>query len=147
MKKLVTQNKGFTLIELLVVVAIIGVLTVVTIAILNPSAFFGRGRNTQRKTDLQSVRGALEQYYLDNGRQYPNIDSYGDDLKNALSPYLSEWPTDPSGGSYTYTVEKPDLKCYELSATLENNEGTYTTCGGSLSCQVTAGYCGAGVGP
>ncbi len=148
MKRRFNKNKGFTLIELLVVIVILGVLSAVSIAILKPAVFYGKGRNTKRETDLQAVRSALEQYYLDHGRQYPSstdAPTYSD-LSTVLADYISEWPTDPINDStyyYSYSVHEINSipKCYQLSATLENNEGTYTTCGGSLTCQADAGYC------
>ena len=133
------NKKGFTLVEILVVIVILGILAVLTLTTLSPSFFFGKGRDTRRQSDLQSVRGALEQYYLDNGRVYPNV-AYSS-LNTPLSPYLDSFPTDPNGGSYTFTVAS-NQKCYELSATMEKSTPSpYRVCGGSLACQNANSYC------
>jgi len=56
------KEQGFTLIELLVVITIIGILAGLVLVVLDPSFFFGRGRDSRRQSDIQSVRAALEQY-------------------------------------------------------------------------------------
>ena len=62
------SKRGFTLIEILTVILIIGVLVSVTSYVFNSSLI--RSRDTQRKTDLDTIKNALEQYYLDT-RTYP----------------------------------------------------------------------------
>ncbi|NTV31170.1 prepilin-type N-terminal cleavage/methylation domain-containing protein [candidate division WWE3 bacterium] len=132
-------NHGFTLVELLVVIVILGILATLTLSVLNPSYFFGRGRDTRRQSDLQSVRGALEQYYLDNGRVYPNV-AYSS-LQTPLSPYLDSFPTDPGSTAYTYSVSA-NQKCFQLSATMERSTpSTFRVCGGSLACQNANSFC------
>ncbi len=136
------QKKGFTLIELLVVITIIGILAGVTVIVLKPSYFYGKGRDAQRKTDLEAVRGALEQFYLDNGRQYPAGNYAG--LLSSLDDYLDRFPADPNGGTYVYTtvVASGERKCYQLTATLEVGTPTsYKVCGGSLVCQSNNTLC------
>lgn len=136
------MRKGFTLIELMVTISVIGILAAVTITLLSPSFFFGKGRDTHRQSDLQVVRSALEQYYLDNGRLYPAV-VYAD-LQTPLSPYLDAFPTDPKGGAfvYVYSYSASDQKCYQLSATMEVvSPSTYNVCAGSLVCQSANGFC------
>lgn len=68
------MKKAFTLIELLVVIAIIGILS--TIAVYGYVGAQRSARDTVRKTDLNSIRQALEMYYQDNS-SYPNSDRAG----------------------------------------------------------------------
>lgn len=100
-------SAGFTLIELLVVISIIGLLSSVVLASLNEARM--KARDTQRISDLQQIRLALELYRDDNGA-YPagantifaasysssfsaiNWDSFG----AILSPYISSMPYDPT---------------------------------------------------
>ena len=145
MVKTVQNKKGLTLIELLIVVAILGILASIVLAVLDPNYFFGKGRDARRKSDLDTVRSALEQYYLDNGREYPTAASYSL-LGTPLEPYMDSFPVDPGVNTYVYSTSAVSgmiRKCYELSTTLEETGGTYTVCGGSLSCQHAAGnnYC------
>jgi prepilin-type N-terminal cleavage/methylation domain-containing protein len=64
LKKLImsTQKKGFTLIELLIVIGILAVLATVTVLVLNPAELFRQARDSQRLSDLGSVRGAISLY-------------------------------------------------------------------------------------
>lgn len=64
----IQNRKGFTLIELLVVIAIIGILT--GIGITSFSSAQVKGRDTSRKSDLNTIRLSLEQYFNKNG-SYP----------------------------------------------------------------------------
>jgi len=58
------SHKGFTLIELLVVVAIIGLLAAVIIINLNIART--KSRDARRKSDLESVKAAIEMYNQKN---------------------------------------------------------------------------------
>jgi len=51
------MKKGFTLIELLVVVAIISILTIISVSQFNTAKI--KARDTQRKADIDSVAKAL----------------------------------------------------------------------------------------
>ena len=62
MKKLFKNHSGFTLIELLVVIAIIGVLAAVVLLAINPAAMLRRGRDSQRQSDLTTLRKAVDLY-------------------------------------------------------------------------------------
>jgi prepilin-type N-terminal cleavage/methylation domain-containing protein len=74
------SKRGFTLIEVLTTIAIIGILVAITTMVYSSS--LKRSRDGQRKTDLDSIKNALEQYYLDN-RNYPSFNSARGNIYNA----------------------------------------------------------------
>lgn len=74
------MRKGFTLIELLVTIAIIGILA--TVGLMTYGAALAKSRDTQRASDLQGIKNAIEQFYVDNHSfpAYDPIDNGGLDL-------------------------------------------------------------------
>ncbi len=63
------MKKGFTLIELLVVISIIGILA--ALGTVRYSTIEKQSRDTQRKSDLNQYRVALENYASANSLVYP----------------------------------------------------------------------------
>lgn len=59
------HRKGFTLIELLVVIAIVAILAVVVILTLNPAELLKQARDSNRISDLNTVKSALAVYLAD----------------------------------------------------------------------------------
>ena len=104
-----TQKKGFTLIELLVVVAIIGLLSTLSIVALNTAR--AKARDARRVSDVKQIQTALELYYNDKG-DYPSTTA-------SLSPaYMGTVPTPPTPAD-TGCTAATDYK-YTYSS------GTYT---------------------
>ena len=119
MKNHTNKRSGFTVIELLVVVAIIGLLSSITLATLNTAR--AKGRDAKRAQDFEQLNRALALYASDHNGSYPS--SGGSDLlsndptwinnTNALAvalvpKYISSLPIDPlnqtnaQGSSLTY---------------------------------------------
>lgn len=100
-----TQS-GFTLIELLVVLAIIGLLS----SILATGLIIARkkSRDTQRISNMEALRTALDMYYQDIGT-YPITAGWqgtacGANYITGLTPnYLTRLPKDPTCGGGTCT--------------------------------------------
>src|SRR5574344_2071201 len=100
------KKKGFTLIELLVVVAIIGLLSTLSIVALNSAR--AKSRDARRVSDVKQIQTALELYYNDFG-QYPASSS------DLVPNYMGMVPTPPTptndGGcdagvtTYAYTAD------------------------------------------
>ncbi|HUD44195.1 MAG TPA: prepilin-type N-terminal cleavage/methylation domain-containing protein [Patescibacteria group bacterium] len=130
-------QRGFTLIELLVVVGVIGILSYILIAVINPLAQLQRGRDLERKANISSIQTFLEQYRHDVGN-YPaavpgpsnSYYSLGTSLTNGGTTYMSTIPGDPSNsttyynnGYYYYNVDSSSSN-YVLIACLENTQDT-----------------------
>jgi len=127
-----TGRRGFTLIELMTVIAIVGILMALAL-----TAFQGArksARDGKRKTDLETIRTALEMFKADNG-QYPPLDggtwcyqisnTAFPEVKNALeSGYISSIPQDPIYGvTYQdYLYRRISDTQYALYAELETSD-------------------------
>ena len=60
-------QKGFTLIELLIVIAILAILTTIVVIVLNPAELLAQGRDSQRFSDMASLRTATSFWLKDRG--------------------------------------------------------------------------------
>jgi len=56
------MKKGFTLIELLIVIGILAILATATVLVLNPAQLFAQARDSQRVSDLATLRSAISFY-------------------------------------------------------------------------------------
>jgi len=101
------KRSSFTLIELLLVMALLAVLALLLIG--NFSSTMKRGRDQQRKNDLNQIQKALETYYEDN-QSYPTFDIFsgpsGKFCKTIScsaneTVYMVKTPKDPNS-SYIY---------------------------------------------
>src|ERR1039457_3658890 len=97
--KLVLRQRGFTLLELLIVIVIIGILALLIIP--NITSAPKKARDTKRKTDITTIRKALEEYFVNNN-VYPTALT---DLQAGSAPIMKTIPADPKSGwpAYTYT--------------------------------------------
>lgn len=70
-----SSRRGFTLIELLVVIAIIAILAVVVVLTLNPAEMLAEARDSNRISDLTTMKQAIELYLADTSD--PQMDQDG----------------------------------------------------------------------
>lgn len=130
-------RKGFTLIELIVTISIIAVAFGVMLS--SYSAAQRGTRDAQRKSDLRTLQGALEQYKADQQYYPATMPAAGSALTGTGKTYLNKIPADPSTGSgYTYTASPSSCDngttiCinYCLATTLEsapNPQPSYSVC-------------------
>ena len=117
------SKKGFTLIELLVVVAIIGLLSTLSIVALNTAR--AKARDARRVSDIKQIQTALELYYNDNA-------AYPSSTLNSLVPaYMGAVPTNPTptndgncAASYSYTYsQQSSNRSYTLTYCLGDPTG------------------------
>jgi len=126
-----TQKKGFTLIELLVVVAIIGLLSTLSIVALNTAR--AKARDARRVSDVKQIQTALELYYNDKG-------GYPADTTALQPTYMGTVPTAPTpydnpSGSSTCT----SANTYVYTPQDNNSSYTLTYCLGAATGGLTAG--------
>ena len=53
------KTKGFTLLELLIVIGILAILAGVVVLVLNPAELLRQARDSQRISDLSTMRSAI----------------------------------------------------------------------------------------
>ena len=138
------SKRAFTLIELLIVITIIGMLSVVTAS--SYTSVTRSSRDARRKTDLEQLRSALEQYRSNNGTYVtaPALSvacNVTGGISDANGSYLSAIPTDPRCNANTY-YSAVSANDYTLGAFLENANPS-TPCAGNPSCGagVVCNYC------
>lgn len=104
MKSLIKNRKGFTLIELLVVIGILAILLAITLIAINPAKQFSQSNNTKRRSDVNAILNAIDQYAADNKGALPTgitttsqeVSNAGADLCSSLvTKYLAALPVDP----------------------------------------------------
>lgn len=67
---------GFTLIELLIVIAIIAILSVVVILALNPAELLRQARDSNRISDMSTLKNAISLFYADGNTYSPAASCY-----------------------------------------------------------------------
>jgi prepilin-type N-terminal cleavage/methylation domain-containing protein len=119
------MKKGMTLTELLIVVSIIAFLSILVTGFLRTQVF--KGNDAKRKTDLNRISIALEEYEKDNDC-YPLPDLVVCNPGIGLRSYLDKIPCDPINNS-SYLYEYEDSTCpkwYRIYTNLENeNDNDY----------------------
>ncbi|HUD44194.1 MAG TPA: type II secretion system protein [Patescibacteria group bacterium] len=68
-------QRGFTLIELLVVIAVLGILSTVVMALINPGEQMAKARDAGRKQIIAEVGRALQNYATQNGGVFPSANA------------------------------------------------------------------------
>lgn len=67
----IKSRQGFTLLEVLLVVAIIAILAGIVIVAINPGKQLADTRDSQRKSDVNTILDATYQYSIDNSGNIP----------------------------------------------------------------------------
>jgi type IV pilus assembly protein PilA len=141
MKNLKLQ-KGFTLIELLVVIGILAVLLAITLIAINPARQFAQANNTKRRSDVNAILNAVDQFAADNKGILPAgittsaltlkkpVGTDGVDICEALVPtYIAALPSDPQV-SDGVAVSNCAVAAYDTGYTIvqsaDNNRVTVT---------------------
>ena len=110
------KEQGFTLIELLIVIGILTVLLAITLVAVNPARQFSQANNTQRRSNVNAILNAIQEYAADHRGAIPtgitttaktitSTTGTGNiDLCAVLVPaYIADLPVDPTQGTKTPT--------------------------------------------
>ena len=145
---------GFTLVELLVVMAILSILFALVLVAVNPVRQTQQANNAKRRTDINTIVNAVNQYAADNralpsgitttiqligtgggscsmvacGGETPSSSCY--DLGGVVaSTYTASMPYDPTTGSDSNTR-------YGIKKSSSNNRVTVRACDAELSATI-----------
>lgn len=108
------NKKAFTLIEILVVIGILTVLLAIALVAINPARQFSQANDVQRRSDVNAILNAIQQFAADNKGTLPagittttktvtstagvgNVDLCAD----LVPTYIADLPLDPTTGSET----------------------------------------------
>lgn len=117
-RRLKLNQAGMTMIEILIVVVIIVILALAAFSAYRKQ--LSRARDGQRKSDLEKIRVAFEDYHNDHGC-YPDLGVLNN-CGQAWGSYLKEIPCDPTTEKpyQHYALEANECAGYRVLAQLEN---------------------------
>lgn len=146
---------GFTLIELLVVMAILAILFALVLIAINPVRQTQQANNTKRRSDINAILNAVNQYAADNAGQLPSgittslrligttLDACDATVCGSTFPsgacydlggiiastYIASMPFDPVTGNTSNTR-------YGITKSNSNNRVTVRACDAELSATI-----------
>lgn len=131
-------QSGLSMIEVLIVTAVLAVLIIMALTTLPQQV--NKSRDSKRKSDLQKIKIAFENYYSDNDC-YPPPDILDNCGGTQLAPYLASIPCDPQTRTkYLYAPE--GIACPHFYRVFSNLEVDIDPVVRQLGCHTASG-CGA----
>lgn len=98
-----TRRRGFSLIEVMVVVVIIGMLA--GAVALNVGGYMESARVNRAKSDIATIKDAIEAYYLEHSRYPSNSEGLeGLPLENRVDPWGNPYEYNSPGREGPYEV-------------------------------------------
>lgn len=118
------RSGGFTIVELLIVIVVIGILA--TLVIVTFSGIQQKGRDSQRKTDINALQSHIEAYYAQTGA-YPSLSMIND----------AAWRAANTKGLDPEALKDPKATSNDLAATSSATQYGYAPLAGASACTVT----------
>lgn len=112
------QTRGFTLLELLIVIAIIAILSVALVIVLNPAETLKKARDSQRISDLSTIKTAMGLY-----------------MTSVANPTLGEDGENTTCQAAAGTWEAGDKIAYSLPLSSAITDTTLDGSGGAVKLQ------------
>lgn len=94
------SQKGFTLIELLIVIGILAILSTAMVLVINPAELLRRSRDTQRLSDLSTLKTAIGYYLVNVSTPYIGGTSTNDTCVGTMWATVSGVSADTFTASY-----------------------------------------------
>src|SRR5689334_8916337 len=111
------KAKAFSLVEIMIVVVIIGLLAaMVTYA---TTSYLDRAKRSRAKADIATYSGAVDSFYLDNGRFPDNSEG----LRVLVPNFVKTLQNDPWGRPYQYLQPGKHGKYDIISYGADGREG------------------------
>ncbi len=121
--KLTLSQRGLTLFEILIAVILIMMLALASYLGFNVS--LAKGRDSVRKADLEKIKGALYDYFMDTNCFPEQLPECGGELKSGNVIYYDNFPCGPNGESYFYQTDEGDCNdWFKVLTKLENKRDT-----------------------
>jgi len=124
------HDKGFTLLELLIVVSIIAILSVALVLVLNPAEALRKARDSQRMSDLSTMKTALGLYLTGTSTPYLGSVTANSACKTLPltawgSPFKIGYSLDSDIGAITdTTLDGSSVAVYQQSTSPSLTDGT-----------------------
>jgi uncharacterized delta-60 repeat protein/prepilin-type N-terminal cleavage/methylation domain-containing protein len=125
------EPKGFTLLEILLVIAAIGVLAAIVLIAINPTRQLAQVRNAERRSEINTIYKAIEQYLINTGSYPTGITTVLQDIcingnttncvnLGVLVPdYMAAIPIDPTGIAYRVAINLNNSRISVISTSAE----------------------------
>jgi type IV pilus assembly protein PilA len=121
------NRKGFTLIELLVVIGILAVLLTIVLVAINPARQFSQSNNTKRRSDVNAILNAIDQFAADHRGTLPagitttaqSVSSTGANVcLDIVTDYMAALPQDPLSNDGAAITETDCAAAYDTGYTV-----------------------------
>ena len=136
-------QRGFTLLELLIVIAILAILAAVVIIVLNPAQTLAQARDSQRLSDLATMKSAISLYLTTVSS--PSLDA-GVDNNSTTEPHCWGGTNPTSSIWYSSTVSATTDISFNTLPTAPGADVTLGTgnWAGATNYDTPAGVCATG---